>query len=664
MLVLASYRRRRGGELSRNFTLTPNDVLGEAVRNDKLGALRQLLHARGNTAAVDALSGVPFQFVNAYSDDREDPFYVLHASVNVAAYEHLRQLHEAQPSLFETIRQTLTDDCDIFVGCIAAELAVRGSEANPSSTEALERAISDMKTLMVAIGRRERSLKDDRTKQDYARLRKELLKYRAIAPPPPLVAECADEWAFWRKLSEADGTYAGRSAMIADQFETAYANVLSGGTDIDLSTFFGNRGLQLGAQIGHGGFGIVYRARHALLGDRAIKIFQPRFFEKNSNAVLRFTREASLLERVAHPRIVRFFDAGIAPTGTPFIITAFVEGKSVDDILRERGTLPLQEAVELMRQVLAGLRAAHNEGIAHRDIKPSNVMWNDSVATILDLGSAGFIDSFVTTRLTQTAQGTPGFLAPEQIDDPQTVDVRSDLFAAGQMFHQLLTGKLIQPGNLGHYLTGMTGGAAIHSFLTRAMAPLAQRYRDVASMDNALAALLPAQTSIAPPEWAEVVDPSSYLVEESDIRSTLGLDDRWSVTAGWTQWAHAQLTAPSDGRGLTVRLVRLVAVWLDSRGTEWLDEDDVLSTARVVFGLTENIATEYLATETQTALKEAVTDGWLREEEYDTWHPGMPSGSGMRTKYLLTPLGKKVVADAGYRPPAPADVPSVPYRGY
>ncbi len=657
MLVLASYKRQRGGALARDFELT-SKVLDDAARNDKLEVLRQLFQVRGNSAAIDALSGVAFQFVNAYNSDLQDPFDVLHASVNVVAYEHLRQVHEAQPSLFETIRQTLTNDCDIFVGYIAAEIAVRGSDANPSSTEALERAIDDMKALMVAIGRRERSLKDEQTKQDFARLRKELLKYRAIAPPPPLVAECADEWAFWRRLSEADGSYAGRSAIIAEQFEAAYANVLSTGTDIDLSTFFANRGLQLGAQIGHGGFGIVYRAKHELLSDRAIKIFQPRFFEKSSTALLRFTREASLLERVAHPRIVRFFDAGVAPTGTPFIITAFVRGKCVDDVLRERGALPLEEAVALMRQVLDGLRAAHNEGIAHRDIKPSNVMWHKGVATILDLGSAGFIDNFVTTRLTQTAQGTPGYLAPEQIDDPQTVDLRSDFFAAGQMFHQLITGKLVQPGNLGHYLTGVTGGAAIHSFLTRAMAPLAQRFHDVASMDNALTALLPAKESAAIVERGdENVNPSSYLVEEADIRSTLGLNRRWSVTPGWTQWAHAQLTAPSDRLGLTVRLVRLVAVWLDSRGAGWIDEGDVLSMTSVVFGLTENIATEHLTTKIQVTLKEAVRNGWLREEEHDTWHPGMPSGTGMRTGYLLTPLGKKAIADAGYNPPAPDDVP-------
>lgn len=639
------------------------DVLGEADRNDKLGALRQLLSARGNTVALDAFAGIPFQFVRAYDEEGHD-FSVLHARVNVAAYEHLRQLHDAQPGLFETIRQTLTNDCDIFVGYVVAELAVKGSEHNPSSTEALEHAITEMKGLMVGIGRRERSLKDDQTKQDYARLRKELLKYRAIAAPPPLVADCPDEWALWRKLSE-HGTYAGRSGLIGEQFDAAYGVVLGGDTDVDLSTFFANRGLQLGAQIGHGGFGIVYRGKHALLGDRAIKIFQPRFFEKTSNALLRFTREASLLERVASPRIVRFFDAGIAPTGTPFIVTAFVDGMSVDAVLKERGSLPLQEAVEIMHQVLEGLGAAHKEGIAHRDVKPSNVMWNDGVATILDLGSAGLIENFVTTRLTHTAQGTPGYLAPEQIDDPQTVDVRSDCFAAGQMFHQLITGKLIQPGNLGHYLAGMAGGTNIHAFLMRAIAPLAQRYRDVASMDNALVALLPSRPSVSTLDWGgDAVDPTSYLVEEADLRSTLGLNERWTVTPGWTRWAHGQLVAPSGHNGLALRLVRLVAVWLDSRCIDWLDEDDVLSMGRVVFGLTEKIATEHLNTAIETALKEAVSTGWLREEEYDAWHPGMPSGSGMRTKYLLSPLGKKEIAEVGYSPPAPDDVPQLPYRGY
>ena len=233
------------------------------------------------------------------------------------------------------------------------------------------------------------------------------------------------------------------------------------------------------------------------------------------------------------------------------------------------------------------------------------------------------------------------------------------------MFHQLITGKLIQPGNLGHYLAGMAGGTNIHAFLMRAIAPLAQRYSDVARMDNALVALLPSRPSVSSLDWGgDVVDPISYLVEEADLRSTLGLNERWTVTPGWTRWAHGQLVAPSGSNGLALRLVRLVAVRLDSRGIDWLDEDDVLSMGRVVFGLTEKIATEHLNTTIETALKEAVSAGWLREEEYDAWHPGMPSGSGMRTKYLLSPLGKKEIAEVGYRPPASDDVPQLPYRGY
>jgi hypothetical protein len=200
VLVLAAHKRQRGGDLARDFTLSTADILGEADRNYNLGALRKLLASRGNTAALDAFAGVPFQFVRAY-DAKGNDFWVLHARVNVPAYEHLRQLRDTQQGLFETIRQTLTDDCDISVGYIAAELAAKGSELNPSSTEALEHAITEMRDLMVGIGRRERSLKDDQTKQDYARLRKELLKYKAIAAPPALVSDCPDEWSARRMRS-------------------------------------------------------------------------------------------------------------------------------------------------------------------------------------------------------------------------------------------------------------------------------------------------------------------------------------------------------------------------------------------------------------------------------------------------------------------------------
>lgn len=650
MLVLASYKKLRGGDLSRDFTLSRSEILDEDACDQKLALLRQLLAARGNRAALDIISRIPFQFVSAFNEDHET-FHVLHASTNVAAYEHLRQLFAADREPFETLRQTLTDDCDIYVGFIVAELAPKGSEENPSSTVALEQAIAEMKKLMIAIGRRERSLKDESTAKDYTRLRKELLKYRTIAQPPPLVADCPDEWSLWRQLSKADGTYAGRSAIVSEQFEAAYANVLAGEAPVDLSTFFSTRGLLLGGEIGQGGFGIVYKAQHSLLlGNRAIKIFQPRFFESNSTALLRFTREASLLERVAHPRIVRFFDAGIAPTGTPFLVTAFVEGRSVESILRGDGVLPLQEAIELMHQVLEGLAAAHAHGIAHRDVKPSNVMWHQGIATIPDLGSAGFVDDFVTTRLTRTAQGTPGYLAPEQIENPLVVDVRSDFFAAGQMFHQLVTGKLVQPANLGHYLGGIPNGGNVHAFLSRAIAPLDHRYPDAATMDAALLAVSSKKVNSTSKSDFETAPASSFLVEEADIRSTLGLDNRWTVSEQWLQWARAQLSAPVGSRGVAVRLVRLAATWLDANGREWIDRDELLGLGQVVFGLLENIPTENLTAETKAALTDAVSKGWLREEAYDDWRPGMAPGSGMRDHYKLTPLGKKIIADVGYQP--------------
>jgi hypothetical protein len=168
--------------------------------------------------------------------------------------------------------------------------------------------------------------------------------------------------------------------------------------------------------------------------------------------------------------------------------------------------------------------------------------------------------------------------------------------------------------------------------------------------------LLSKRTAASVPIHVEVVPASSYLVEEADIRSTLGLDQRWVVNEPWLQWAHNQLTAPSGNGSLSGRLVRLIATWLDAHEREWIEQVDVFAMARVVFGLLENIATEDITSEIRVALDEAVSSGWLREEEYDDWRPGMRSGTGMRDKYALTPLGKKVITEAGYQPHPPESI--------
>jgi hypothetical protein len=651
--VVASHRSHRRYELT-------GETLDEQGRRSTLSLLRELLDARGHKGVFDIIAGGDFQFVLGHDfEDIDDVFYVLRAQANVTFYEHVRQVHAADPKLFEVIRRILSEDCDVHVGYIVVELAARGSSSNPSSVSAIEAAALELKDLMIAIGRRERMVKGDpKVAEDFQRLRKDLLRYRSLAKPPDLVDECPDAWAFWQRISK-HSTYSERTANITTAFDQAYKSLLDGESNMDLSSYFASRGLQLCEQIGQGGFGVVYRAKHTILGDRAIKIFQPRFFDPaSSSALQRFTREASLLELVSHPRIVRFFDAGISPTGTPFIVTAFVHGQSVERLLRS-GPVALDEAIELMQQVLEAIHAAHAVGIAHRDIKPSNVMWHEQAATLLDLGSAGLVSDFVTTRLTITAQGTPGYLAPEQMDRPLEVEPRSDLFAAGQMFHQLLTGRLVEPGDLGHHLSSIHKAAAILPIIHRALAPLSQRFGSAMEMREALARLR-SNPAVGVPEVSEAIPSAAYLVAAEDVLSALGLEERLEPNEAWVRWAREQLIAPSDKRGLPLRIVRLIATYVEVRDVTWIDQDDVYSTARVVFGLLETITTDLLSIRIGEALDKAVSAGWLRKDEYDAWQPGMVSGSGRARRYAVTPLGKKALAEVGFRsrpPDAKLDQP-------
>jgi serine/threonine-protein kinase len=195
------------------------------------------------------------------------------------------------------------------------------------------------------------------------------------------------------------------------------------------------------AELGRGGMGVVYRAHDPTL-DRpvALKVLsaalvrEPEFRD-------RFLREARALARVEHPNIVRVNDAG-EDAGQPFFAMEFVEGQSVQELAEARGSFPVPEALDVVRQAAQGLDAAFAVGIIHRDIKPSNLV-RDSTGRIrvLDFGLA----RVPSTRSDLTAAGqllgTPHYMAPEQASG-EAADHRSDIYALGATLYYLLTGTV------------------------------------------------------------------------------------------------------------------------------------------------------------------------------------------------------------------------------
>jgi serine/threonine protein kinase len=191
--------------------------------------------------------------------------------------------------------------------------------------------------------------------------------------------------------------------------------------------------------------GQVYRARDERL-DRpvAIKLLPARFSD-DPNRLRRFEQEARLAGSLSHPNVLGIFDVG-RHEDSPFIVTEMLEGQTLRDRLRGR-YLTSARALEISRQLLAGLAAAHAKGIIHRDLKPSNVfLCTDGPVKILDFGVAKLVlrdpqtGEPMTGWTTEALPGTVGYLAPEQAHG-RRIDHRVDIFAFGCVLYEMLSGR-------------------------------------------------------------------------------------------------------------------------------------------------------------------------------------------------------------------------------
>jgi tetratricopeptide (TPR) repeat protein len=191
--------------------------------------------------------------------------------------------------------------------------------------------------------------------------------------------------------------------------------------------------------LGEGGMGAVYKTHDREL-DRvvALKVIRPEL-ASSTDISQRFKQEIILAREVTHRNIVRIYDLGKSEE-TKFVTMEFVEGETLAQVLKRRGKLPVDEAVAIMRQVCDGLAAAHGSHIVHRDLKPANIMCApEGRIIIMDFGLARDAAAGGFTQ-TGVVLGTVDYMSPEQAHG-QTVDARSDLFAVGLIFYELLTGK-------------------------------------------------------------------------------------------------------------------------------------------------------------------------------------------------------------------------------
>jgi serine/threonine protein kinase/beta-lactam-binding protein with PASTA domain len=193
------------------------------------------------------------------------------------------------------------------------------------------------------------------------------------------------------------------------------------------------------SRVGSGGMAEVYCAEDTQLGRRvAVKLLHERFAQ-DAEFVERFRREASSAASLSHANIVSVYDRG-EWGGTYYIAMEFLDGRSLDSIVREDAPLPAEQAIELTEQVLRAARFAHRRDVVHRDLKPHNVIIDDEGRVkVTDFGIARAGASEITQ--TGSIMGTARYLSPEQAQG-QAVGARSDLYAVGIMLYELLTGTV------------------------------------------------------------------------------------------------------------------------------------------------------------------------------------------------------------------------------
>ena len=200
--------------------------------------------------------------------------------------------------------------------------------------------------------------------------------------------------------------------------------------------------------LGRGGMGFVVACMHVAMERRvALKLLLPEV-TRNPELVARFAREARAAGIIQSEHVAKVLDVGTLEDGAPFMVMEYLEGKDLADVVRSRGALPGQEAIEYVLQAGEALAEAHAAGIVHRDLKPANLFLTSRPdgspsVKVLDFGISK-VNRAGEAGMTQTqsVMGSPNYMAPEQLKSARTVDARADIWALGIILQELLTGDV------------------------------------------------------------------------------------------------------------------------------------------------------------------------------------------------------------------------------
>lgn len=337
-------------------------------------------------------------------------------------------------------------------------------------------------------------------------------------------------------------------------------------------------------EIGHGGMATVFRALD-LRHDRwvAVKVLDPSLAQVLGAE--RFLREIRTVARLTHPNILPLHDSGEAD-GLLYYVMPFVEGESLQQRLAREKQLPVEDAVQIAREVAEALAYAHERGVIHRDVKPGNILLEAGHAVLADFGVAQAVTKSEEEPLTRTGMslGTPSYTSPEQAIGDRALDGRSDQYALGCVLYEMLTGQPPFTGSqvesvIRQHLTSSpppvtqvrtTVPTRVAGALTRALAKSpADRYRTTADFAAALAFAETQPEGPDQPRRGPVGWRARFLISAAAVVVVMGFSVwRWTGSRGPSmrpEGAHRVMVLPFDNQTGDPELEpvgRMVAEWI------------------------------------------------------------------------------------------------------
>ena len=355
----------------------------------------------------------------------------------------------------------------------------------------LEQVIIEMSDLLIDIAVFKKQARDHGVNETYNRLERRLKSFESLIGPLPEYIEKNSAMGFWFYISEKYDSYHKRSNHIREDFRDKYLDIVKEIPEnkLSLKEALLDRDILLEEQIGQGGFGTVYKGTQMVLDEpRAIKVLDPSpFFDESDNRYLvRFAREASIISKLKHNNIVRFYDAGVA-SGEPFLITEYLSHGNLNDLTSNHGKFPESHVLGVLADILSGLVYAHNLNVYHRDIKPSNIMLMDGVYKIVDFGGSKAITKALSSRITTKAMGTSGYVSPELLDDPRLLHPGIDIYSIGMTATYLLANQVPHSGAISTVLKNNDVSDSFIEVIAKATCPIEERYQTAQEMLNDLA---------------------------------------------------------------------------------------------------------------------------------------------------------------------------------